>query len=202
MTLRIIARGRSIPQTNAGWTLQRSPNRRGISLIETIVLMTGVATMLGLTVLMLQLLLKLDGDSRARLDTAGVLSRLAEQFRRDVHGASKARLVESAPSPAGLRIEPGPDRSIEYQVKGTNKLVRVESLKGKTVRNETYKIARGGAIQIGIKQDDGHRFATLTVDRQASKYATDPPRLFEIVAQVGKNQDRLAGAAAAAGGTP
>ena len=61
--------------------------RRGVTLIETIVLMTGVAAMLGLTVLMLQLLLKLDGDSRARFDRAGMLARLAEQFRRDVHGA-------------------------------------------------------------------------------------------------------------------
>jgi len=180
----------------------RSPRRRGITLIEIIVLMTGVAAMLGLTVLMLQLLLKLDGDSRARLGAAGMLARLAEQFRRDVHGASAARLVEQPSRPAGLRIEPGPDRTIEYQVKGQNKVIRVESIKGKLVRSESYEIARGGPIELALEQEGGRRFATLTVDRQASKNRTDPPRLFEILAQVGRNRDRLAAAAPAAGGTP
>ena len=140
--------------------------RRGISLIETVVLMTGVAAMLGLTVLMLQLLLKLDGDSRARFDSAGMLARLAEQFRRDVHGASAARLVEQPSRPALLRIEPGPDRTIEYQVKGQSKILRVESMKGKPVRSESYEIARGGPIELALKQEGGRRFATLTVDRQ------------------------------------
>ncbi len=202
MTARTIRAGRSLRPAGCEPIMARTAERRGITLIETVVLMTGVAAMLGLTVVMLQLLLKLDGDSRARLDTAGMLARLADQFRRDVHGASAARLVEQPSKPAGLRIEPGPDRAIEYQVKGPSKLIRVESLKGKTVRTESYVVARGGPIELALKQDGSRRFATLTVDRQVSRYHTDPPRLFEIVAKVGRNRDRLAGAAAAAGGTP
>jgi len=46
------------------------------------------------------------------------------------------------------RIEPGPDRVIEYQVKGQNKVIRVESIKGKLVRSESYEIARGGPIEL------------------------------------------------------
>jgi hypothetical protein len=202
MTGRIIATQR--PTQPAGYSriAGRGLGRRGITLIETVVLMTGVAAMLGLTVLMLQLLLKLDGDSRARFDSAGMLGRLAEQFRRDVHGAGAARLVEQPSRSALLRIEPGPDRAIEYQVKGQSRVIRVESIKGKLVRNESYEIARGGPIEFALKQEGGRRFATLTVDRQASKNRTDPPRLFEILAQVGRNRDRVAAAAPAAGGTP
>ncbi len=194
MTARIVRARRSIARGG--------PCRRGVTLIEMIVVMTGVAAMLGLTVLMLQLLLRLDGDSRARLDSASMLARLAEQFRRDVHGAGAARLVEQPPRPAGLRIEPGPDRAIEYQVKGQGRVIRVESIKGKVVRSESYEIARGGPIGLALRQEGGRRFATLTVDRQAAKNHTDPPRLFEILAQVGRNRDRLAAAAPAAGGTP
>ena len=210
MTVRNVRAGHSNQPLKAGRRvgpgLNRNHFRRGISLIEVVVLMTGVAAMLGLTVIMLQLLMKLDADSRARLDTAGVLARLAQQFRGDVHTASAARLLEQRPKAGVLRIEPGPDRAIEYQVKGTNKLLRVETLKAKTVRTERYEIARGGSIDLVLKQDGGHQFASLTVDRRASKYQTDPPRLFEILAQVGRNKDRIDGAAAtakaAAGGKP
>lgn len=145
--------------------VRRLSLRRGITIIETIVLMTGVAAMLGLCVIMLQLLMKLDGDSRARLETAGTLARLAEQFRHDVHGARTARLVEQPAQFSGLQIEPGPDRAIAYQVKGENKVVRVESSKGKVVRSESYDISRGGPIQFAFKEDGGRRFGVLTVNR-------------------------------------
>jgi type II secretory pathway component PulJ len=182
--------------------MARGNRRRGVTLIEMIVVMSGVAAMLGLTVLMLQLLLKLDGASRARLDSAGMLARLGEQFRSDVHGAATAKLLEQPSRPAGLRIEPEPDRAIEYQVKGQGKVFRQESTKGKVVRSENYEITRGGRVELALKQEGGRRFATLTVDRQASRNSTDPPRLFEVLAQVGKNNNRPAAAARATGGMP
>ncbi len=197
MTAGIVTALRSIPPASRWRIAGGSQGRRGVTLIEVIVLMTGVAAMLGLTVLMLQLLLKLDGDSRSRLDSAGMLARLAEQFRRDVHGAGAARLVELPSRPAWLRIEAGPDRAIEYQVKGPSRVIRVESSKGKVVRSESYEIARGGPIELALKQEGRRRFATLTVDRQASRNRTDPPRLYEILALVGRDRDRLT----AAGGT-
>src|SRR3954447_8379490 len=94
----------------------RGRRPRGITIIETIVLMTAVAAMLGLCVLMLQLLMRLSVDSRARLDGATSLDRLARQFRRDVHEAGAARQLERpAAKLAGLRLEPGPKHAVEYQ---------------------------------------------------------------------------------------
>ncbi len=202
MTRRIVSVQRPDLPANQSRIAGQGLGRRGVTLIEVIVLMTGVAAMLGLTVLMLQLLLKLDGDSRARFDRAGMLARLAEQFRRDVHGAAAARLVEEPSRPALLRIEQEPGRAIDYQVKGQSKVVRVESFRGKPVRTESYEVAQGGPIELALKQEGGHRFATLIVDRQASRNRTDPSRLFEVLAQVGRNRDRLAATASAAGGTP
>ena len=105
MIARPIARGRPIH------------GRRGISIIETIVLMTGVAAMLGLCVVMLQLLLKLDAQSRARLDGATAMARLAAQFREDVHASTTASLVDQPTGqPPRLRIEGGAGREIGYEV--------------------------------------------------------------------------------------
>ena len=106
----------------------RARRPRGITIIETIVVMTAVAAMLGLCVLMLQLLMRLSADSRARLDGATSLDRLARQFRRDVHEAGAARQLERpAAKVAGLRLEPGPSHAVEYQLMENGKIARIET---------------------------------------------------------------------------
>lgn len=176
--------------------------RRGVTIIETIVLMTSVAAMLGLSVIMLQLLIKLDGDLRGRLDAASVLARLAEQFRQDARGAAGARLVEPKPQESALRFEPEPEHVVEYQVKGPGQLVRVETTKGNRLRSEIYKVSRGGAVVLGIDEKNGRRFATLSVDRKAAPNRTDPPRLFRVLVELGRNTSRKSASAPAAGGMP
>src|SRR5437764_12509903 len=75
----------------------RGRRPRGITIIETIVLMTAVAAMLGLCVLMLQLLMRLSVDSRAGLDGGTSLDRLARPVRRRVPGGG------AGPQCAGAR---------------------------------------------------------------------------------------------------
>jgi hypothetical protein len=174
-------------------------------MIEMIVMMTGVAAMLGLCVVLLQLLMKLDADSHARLSGATSAYRLAEQFRRDVHGALSAHLVKSKTSPAeaeGLRLEPGADRAVEYQAKGAGIVTRVESRKGSHVRRERYEIPHTGAVRLSVKEEDGQTFAALAIDREAAIDGTAPFRAVEVSALVGKNQDRVSTAAGNAGEKP
>ena len=183
--------------------IRPSPRRRGVTILETIVLMTAVAAMLGLCVLILQLLLKLDAQSRARLDGAGALGRLARQFRQDVHAARRASLVDRpAPLAASLRIEPGTDAAIGYEIQGDGTVLRTETRKGAQVRHESYQIPHSGAIQLAVKHLGDRSFASLTVNRLISKNRTDPPRIYEVLALVGKNRDRVGGASRAAGATP
>jgi len=183
--------------------IRPGPRRRGVTILETIVLMTAVAAMLGLCVLMLQLLFKLDGQSRARLDGAATLARLARQFRQDVHAARGASLIDQpAPRPASLRIEPAMDGAIGYEIKGDGTVVRTEARKGAQVRRESYQIPHSGVIQLTVKQLGDRSFASLTVNRLISKNRTDPPRPYEVVALVGKNRDRVGAAAKSAGATP
>jgi hypothetical protein len=169
--------------------LHRARHPRGITIIETIVLMTAVAAMLGLCVLMLQLLMRLYADSRSRLDGATALDRLARQFRRDVHEAGAARLLERpAAKLAGLRMEPGPGKAVEYQLMENGKIARVETRGENLVRREIYDIPHSsGRPRLALAEHGGKRFAELRVDRQTSRNRSDPERLYEILALVGKN---------------
>jgi hypothetical protein len=189
-------------ETRSSPSRERSTLRRGVTIIETIVLMTGVAAMLGLAVILLQLLMKLDGDSRARFDAASSMARLARQFRHDVHAAGSARLVEPAARGLVLSVEPGPERTIEYRVKGDDRVIRVEMGKGAEARREAFSIPRSHSIRLALDEDQGHTFASLTVDRMTARNRTDPPRRYEILARVGKNSGRVPGAAKSAGEKP
>ena len=183
----------------------RARRRRGITIIETIVLMTAVAAMLGLCVLMLQLLMRLSVDSRARLDGATSLDRLARQFRRDVHEAGAARQLERpAAKLAGLRLEPGPRHAVEYQLMENGKIARVETRDENLVRREIYDIPHGGSgrARLALTEHDGKRFAELRVDRQASRKGSDPERPYEILALVGKNASQLSAPAQRKGAKP
>ena len=123
--------------------------------------MTGVAAMLGLAVILLQLLMKLDADSRSRFDAANSLARLARQFRQDVHAAGSPGWT---PKRAVLRLEAAPDRAIEYQLKGDDKVVRVETGKGTQVRRESV---RGAEERIDPAVDErGRRRRVRRTDRR------------------------------------
>ena len=74
----------SAPVGSRGKTWRRSP-RRGITIIEIMVVITGVAATLALCAITIQLLMRLNSDGHARL-TAGVsLERLSQQIRQDAH---------------------------------------------------------------------------------------------------------------------
>ena len=147
-----------------------------------IVLMTGVAAMLGLCVVLLQLLMKLDADSRARLDGRdGALARLAEQFRLDVHAARSARLVDGpagGTARSGCGSSPGADRTIDYQVKGDATVVRVENPAREPRSAVSVTRSRGAARSSSSLEQEksGRSFASLAVDRVVAKNRTDPPR--------------------------
>ena len=59
--------------------------RRGITLLETLVLVTCVAIVLGLAAVTIQLMLRLVADSQTRLSSSLMVERLARQLRADVY---------------------------------------------------------------------------------------------------------------------
>lgn len=159
-------------------------NRRGFTLIEVTVLMTAVAVMLGLCVVVLQLALRLETDARGRFDRANALSRLAERFRADVHGA---RGVEIAPEkPEVLRVDSASGRSIEYRIQEAGEVSRVESEGDKIVHREEFRAPQIAETRLEIREIDGHRFAVLSVETLTRPDRIDPARRLEVLAMIGK----------------
>jgi hypothetical protein len=164
--------------------------RRGISIIELTVVITGVAMMLGLCAISLRLLMQLNTDAHARLNGLRAFQRLSGQFRDDVHACQAAELDAGPASPAGpvaLRLAIEPDHSIRYQVRDAWR-VRDELRAGKTVRHESFALPRGRIGQFERRTEADHPLVALVLLERPSKGRTDPPRSVEILASPGKDR--------------
>jgi type II secretory pathway pseudopilin PulG len=181
--------------------------RRGISLIEVIVVMSGVAVVLGLCAVTMQLLFRLNADGQARLSASATFARLASQFRSDAHGcdeavllpAAKAGTKEAEPkSAASLRLTRGPQVVITYEAR-EGRVARVETVGGTTKAHESYRVGKGNVVAFERREEGERRFLALVLSRAAGKNEIEPPRPLEVLALPGK--DRLA-TATTKGGRP
>jgi len=169
----------------------RISSRRGISMIEMLILITGVAMTLGLCAISLQLLMQLNADGQARLRGAVALERLSRQLRDDVHGCEAAQLapdLKAPVKPAGLRLTMEPDHSVTYLVRDGS-VVRDESRAGKTVRRESYSLPPRRIARFEERRELAHRLVALVVTQVEGKSRTDPAWPLEVVVLPGK--DRL-----------
>lgn len=163
-------------------------SRRGITIIEVLIVITGVSMMLGLCAITLQLLMQLNAEGQARLRGAVGLERLSQQLRDDVHACRSAQLAadDKAPAkPPRLRLTIEPDHSVSYEI-GDGNVVRDESRAGKTVRHESYSLPRGRVARFEERKEAAHRLLALVVTHVGGKSRTDPPRPLEVVASPGK----------------
>jgi type II secretory pathway pseudopilin PulG len=175
--------------TSAG----RLRGRRGITLIETLVLMTCVGVMLGLCAVTIQLLLRLHTESQARLSAAMVFDRLARQLRTDVHVSESARLksatTKSADPGASLSLQLKPAHLITYTA-SDRVIARDEMLLGKRVRHESYSLPRDAAARFELAQEAAISLVKLRLTHELKIGRTDPGKPLEVVATVGKYRAR------------
>jgi hypothetical protein len=160
-----------------------------MTLIEVVVVMTGVATMLGLCAVTIQVLMRLNTDSQARLSAATNLDRLASQFREDVHDCDGARLGGKAgEAAASLRLTLGPGRVITYAAR-EGRVDRTESGSGPTSRHESYALVHGSVVRFADRDEGPRRYVAMVVTPRAEKEPIDRLRSWEVLALRGK--DRL-----------
>ena len=180
----------------------RRSTRRGFTLLEVLIVVTGVAALLGVCAVSIQLLLRLSADSQSRLAAAMAIDRLARQLRADVHGCETAQLAgddktpELAPS-LRLSIEPG--HEVTYSPRGES-VLRTESRAGKAVRHEEFVFGRSRNARFDVRFDSPRRWVVLVLSRGHERNRTDPPRPFEVIALAGK--DRAVGRGPKGDGKP
>jgi hypothetical protein len=177
--------------------------RRGITLIEVLALVTGAAIMLGLCAVTIQLLLRLHADSQAKVSSTLVLERLARQLRDDAHASERASLdtgVAKAKDPRpSLTLAPKTSESIRYVV-GDHVVARDETKNGNRIRHESYSLERDQTARFELFDESGHRMVRLLVTREPGTNRAEPPKPLEVVAALGKHRTRPTGFAE--GGNP
>jgi hypothetical protein len=164
--------------------------RRGITIIEVLIVVTGVAMLLGLCAVSIQVLMKLNGDVQGRYGAAVALERLARQLRDDAHASETAAITideKKVGKAAGLRLAFEPDHVVVYELDNGG-VVRTESRAGKAVRHEKYALARGTGARFELRDEGSRRLVALITTRPVGKSQAEPPRPLELVALQGKDR--------------
>ncbi len=145
---------------------QHFQNRRGFSLFEMIIVIGGLALVLGLCATLLHMLFRLDRSGRDALRDSQTLATLARQFRRDVRSSQQAK----ADAPGSLELKSPDGPTLAYRVDHA-RLIR-EQGDGKTIaRREAYAIERLGPIRFEVAGD----FVRLRAERHPENTQA-PPR--------------------------
>jgi hypothetical protein len=165
--------------------------RRGITIIEVLIVATGVAMLLGLCAVSIQILMRLNSDGMARYAAASSFERLGRQLRHDVHASKNASVptnLQAADKRLTLRLALEAGHGIAYAIDDGG-VVRTESQGDKVVHHEAFALARGVDARFEIRNEGSRPMITLIVERQTKKGIPGPSRPLEVMALQGKDRD-------------
>ena len=118
-----------------------SPRRRGISLVEMLVVIGLSSLILSLIATCLHGLYRADGRTRLRLEERAAITQLSLRLRADAHAAVHAELLTpSTPDElAGLALIAADGRRIEYR-SATRRIERTVSQDGRTIHRDAFRL--------------------------------------------------------------
>ncbi len=139
-------------------------NRRAISLVELLLVMSASTVVLSLSGVLLHRAMVVQMESRSRMNVERTSLRLANQFRSDVHAAGDVK-PDAAHNTAGvfLHLTEG-DRAIDYSRENGN-VLRVESGGNLPARREVFEFP--AAAQLAIEQLNTPARLALTLQLRA-----------------------------------
>jgi len=152
---------------NRNQTQHRLPNTRwrgGTALLEVLIVLTVTVMMLTPILAMLHLLLGAERSTAKELRESLLLSRISEQFRRDVHAATDSRLFPEPPDRATGRLSlTFPDgRTIDYRHEA-GRLTRIVTETGRTIQQDRFVFREGSLIR--FSQDPKWHLIAITITR-------------------------------------
>jgi len=165
--------------------------RRGTTLVELLIVMTGCAAFLSLSGQLLHRALKTQSESRRFFDAERTAWRLAEDFRRDVHAADAATTDGAGGAESLLRLELPEHRVVVYTREGAS-IVRTLTRPDGPAARELYPLPARSAIEVEV--DDAGRLVTLLIEAEEADPEAPPPTRInearihvEAVAQLGRD---------------
>jgi hypothetical protein len=146
--------------------------RRGISLVEMLVVITVAAAMMGLTVTTIHRLLGAEHDVTRQMRYAASVARLAQVFRDDLHAAREieAPVAEPGKPPALLVVFPDARRA-RYEL-DRHLATRVELDRENETHHDSFYFPPGSRLEFERARDE--RLVRLTIDMPAGNPAVKP----------------------------
>jgi hypothetical protein len=187
------------PSSGTDRPCRRHGARRGISLIELLVVMSSVSIVLGLCAVTIQLLFRLNADGHARLSASASFARLATQFREDIHACDDVAILPAAKgvtkpgdpkAVANLRLTDGAQMVITYEARD-GRVARVAPAAGKMSGHESYVVGKGNVVTFEHRDEGSLRFVVMIMSRQVGKGQIEPPRPIEVLALQGKDRPSI-----------
>ena len=135
--------------------------RRGVSLIELLLIMSACTVVLTLTGVLLHRVMRIQMQSRVHVNVERSSMRLSEQFRRDIHQARAA--ITGNPDQDGnvfLRLESADDRVIAYS-RDKGLVRRLESSSNQPTRREEFEFPAASVLR--IEQQSAPQRLALTI---------------------------------------
>jgi hypothetical protein len=151
--------------------------------MEMVAALTIGSVLLGIAVSVLALLMRVERIGREQVHQDAVTARLAQQFRDDVHAATRLDATEAGKE-GSWRLVFAPDRTITYRAL-PQVIERDEMAAGKPVRHESYTLPAGCSARLIVPAKGRMPLASLIVASQKTSGPKD--RDVRIDAMVGRD---------------
>lgn len=163
----------------------RHRERRGVSLVEIMAAMTVLTVVLGLTVALLEMLLRLNTAGGEHAAHEATIARLGRAFRRDVRDADLVSRCDEGGTSGTLTLgHSGRAPIVEYQIRKAE-VVRVEWDGDEIVKQERYALPLNSAPRFERPVPKDRHVLALVVNRRARKTETGVVHPMRIEASLG-----------------
>jgi len=152
----------AILQKNSGGLRRK---RRGVSLIELLIVISIGTVIIGLCVTTMHLLLRVERDQARSLRSAMVLSRVRQLFAEDVHGGVTAEIGAGDGDSRHLQVETNGAERVVYSA--DEHILRREEFDGERLKHrDDFHFPPGAAFH--FEQEQGPQIVRLNIEIAAA----------------------------------
>ena len=159
--------------------------RRGLSLIEMLVVMTVSVAVVGLVAGMIRLLMKADRAAEDHLVRSGAVDQLSDSFRQHVRAAREAKTVQQDGADK-LQLKLDEARTVEFLAR-EQVVIRSEREAGQIRRQDRYTVPVGSAVRFEVQSDEKSTTVSLVLARRLGQPDRGPPRELRVHAMLGRD---------------
>lgn len=161
---------RSVRRQSGGQTGKSDRRRRGVSLIELIIVISVATLIIGVALGLMQWLLRSERDVRKTVWYGRSVSRLAQVFRNDAHRASHVEIAAAAETSNSMQFSLGNSHTVTYEIE-EHTIRRVDRDGETELHRETFHFPPGSAIR--FEKDQGPAMARVVIDRATGQLNVD-----------------------------